>query len=49
MKYYNNVCFLVDTDKKFVQAVKSRKAWLKPFDYEVDSDNVSENIDTPLK
>ena len=31
MKHYNNVCFLVDTYKTFVHAVKL-KAWLTIFD-----------------
>ena len=49
MKNYNDVYFLVDIDNTFFQVVKTRKAWLKPFDYEVDNDNASANIDALLK
>ena len=48
-RYYNDICFLVDIENTFVQEVKSRKAWLQHFNYEIDSDLVSANIVTPLK
>lgn len=48
-KYYSDICFLVDMNNTFLQAVKSRKAWLQSFDYEIDSDVVSANIDALLK
>ena len=36
-------------DNTFVQAVMTRKAWLQSFEYEIDSDDISENIDALLK
>ena len=47
-KYYIDICFLVDMDNTFVQAVKPRKSWLQSFDYEIDNDLVSGNIVAPL-
>ena len=47
-KYYSDMHFLVDTNT-FVQVDKPRKAWLQSFEYEVDSDVVSANIDALLK
>ena len=43
-RFYNDICFHVDTENTFVQAIKLRKAWLQSFDYEIDSDLVSANI-----
>ena len=43
-RYYNDICFLVGIDNTCVQEVKSRKAWLQGFDYEIDSDLVNANI-----
>ena len=48
-KYYSDICFLVDTNNTFVQAVKPRKVWLQSFEYEIGSDVVSKNIDALLK
>ena len=28
IRYYNDVCFLIDIDNMFVQVAKPRKAWL---------------------
>lgn len=47
--YYNDIFFLEDIDNTFVWAVKSRKAWLQGFDYEIDSDLVNANIIALLK
>lgn len=49
IKYYNDICFCVDTDNTFVHLVKLWKAWLKNFEYQIDSDVVSANIDALLK
>lgn len=43
-KYYNDACFLVDTDYTYVHAFKPRIAWLKPFGYEIVVNDVSVEI-----
>jgi len=48
-RYYNDICFLADTDNTFVQALKLRKAWLEGFDYEIYSDLLNANIVALLK
>lgn len=48
-KYYSDIHFLVDMDTNFVQEMKPRTACLQIFDYEIDSDVVSANIDALLK
>ena len=42
-------CILVNIDNTFVQTLKSRVAWLKPFRYEIEVDDVSESIIALLK
>lgn len=39
-EYYNDANFLVDTNNTFVYAIKLGKAWLKPFGYEIDRNDV---------
>lgn len=48
-KYYNGICFLVNTDNNFVWEVKPRKAWLQSFEYKINSNVVNANIDALLK
>ena len=43
-KYYDDVCFLVDTDYTYVQAIISRVAWLRPLPYEVIIDEITTTI-----
>ena len=36
--YKDDVCFMVDCDKVYIQVVKPRVAWVKPLPYEVNID-----------
>ena len=47
-KYYYDICFLIDIDNTFLYVVKLRMAWLNFFEYEINNDIVSANIDAVL-
>ena len=47
-KHVNDICFLVDIDYTYIQAVLPRVRWLRPLGYELDVDHVSEAITTLL-
>ena len=42
--YKDDVCFMVDYDKVYIQAVKPRVVWVKPLIYEVNIDDTKEII-----
>ena len=44
--YKDDVCFMVDSDKVYIQAVRSRIAWVKPLGYEVNIDETKDIIET---
>ena len=46
--YEKNICFLVDYDKVYIQAIRSRVEWVKPLDYEVNLDDMKNIIEAPL-
>lgn len=37
-KYYDYICFLVDTDITYIQVVIPRTIWLRPLAYEINLD-----------
>lgn len=43
--YKYDVCFMVDTDKVYIQAVRPRIAWVKPLGYEVNIDETKDIIE----
>ena len=47
-KYYDDVCFLVDTKNTYVQEVTPRVPWLRPLPYEINIDEVIVVITTLL-
>ena len=40
-KHVNDICFLVDIDYTYIQAVLPRVRWLRPLGYELDVDQAS--------
>lgn len=44
--YKDDVCFMVDCDKVYIQAVRPRVAWVKPLPYEVNIDESRDIIKT---
>lgn len=42
--YKDDVCFMVDYDKVYIQAVKPRVVWVKPLAYEVNIDDTRDII-----
>ena len=36
--YHDDICFMVDCDNVYIQAVKPRNVWVKPLRYEVNID-----------
>ncbi|MDF3691458.1 hypothetical protein P3S59_25880, partial [Enterobacter hormaechei] len=40
-KHTNDICFLVDIDFTYIQAVIQRVRWLTPFGYEINIDEAS--------
>ena len=46
--YKDNICFMVDCDKVYIQAVIPRVAWVKPFPYELNIDVVRNIIEALL-
>ena len=43
--YKNDVCFMVDSDKVYIQAVRPRVVWVKPLPYEVNIDETKDIIE----
>ena len=43
--YKDDVCFMVDSDKVYIQEVKPRIAWVKPLGYEVKIDETKDIIE----
>ena len=43
--YKDDVCFMVDSDKVYIQVVKPRIAWVKPLGYEVNIDETKDIIE----
>ena len=46
--YKDDVCFMVDSDRVYIQAVKPRIVWVKPLPYEVNIDEAKEIIEALL-
>ena len=47
-KHFNDVCFLVDFDFTYVQAIIPRVRWLRPLPYEINVDEASTTITSLL-
>ena len=47
-KHINDICFLVDIDHTYIQAVVPRARWLSPLGYELNIDEASTTITTLL-
>ena len=47
-QYYNDICFLVDIDYTYIQAIVPRVRWLRPLGYEINIDEASATITTLL-
>ncbi len=43
--YRDDVCFMVDYDKMYIQAVRPQVAWVKPLPYEVNIDEARDIIE----
>ena len=43
--YKNDVCFMVDSDRVYIQVVRPRVVWVKPLPYEVNIDETKEIIE----
>ena len=43
--YKDGVCFMVDSDKVYIQVVRPRIAWVKPLGYEVNIDETKDIIE----
>ena len=43
--YKDDVCFMIDCDKVYIQAVRPRVAWVKPLPYEVNIDKARDIIE----
>ena len=39
-KYYDEICFIMDTDFVYAQVVIPRVVWLRPMPYEVNVDDI---------
>lgn len=46
--YKDNLCFMVDSDKVYIQALRPRIVWVKPLGYEVDIDETKHIIEALL-
>ena len=47
-KHYNDICFLVEIDYTYIQALVPRVRWLRPLGYEINIDEASGAITTLL-
>src|SRR5271156_1241133 len=43
--YKDDICFMVDCDKVYIQAAIPRVAWVKPFPYEINIDEARDIIE----
>lgn len=43
--YKEDVCFMVDYDRVYIQAVRPRVSWVKPLPYEVNIDETKDIIE----
>ena len=43
--YKDDVCFMVDSDKVYIHAVRPRIAWVKPLSYEINIDETKDIIE----
>ena len=43
--YKDDVCFMVDNKKVYIQAIRPRIVWVKPFGYEVNIDEIKDIIE----
>ena len=43
--YQDDVCFMVNCDNVYIQAVKPRTVWVKPLGYEVSIDEIKDIIE----
>ena len=48
-EFEKEICFLVDCDKTYIQAVQPRVAWVKPLPYEINIDEARDIIVALLK
>ena len=46
--YKDDVCFMVDYDRVYIQTVRPRVAWVKPLPYEVNIDETKDIIEAPV-
>ena len=44
--YKDDVCFMVDSDKVYIHAVRPKIAWVKPLGYEVNINETKDIIET---
>ena len=42
--YKDDICFMVDCDKVYIQVLRPRVAWVKPLEYEVNIDDTKDII-----
>ena len=43
--YKDDVCFMVDCDRVYIQVIRPRVAWVKPLPYEVNIDEIKDIIE----
>ena len=43
--YKDDICFMVDSDRVYIQVVKSKIVWVKPLPYEVNIDETKDIIE----
>ena len=43
--YKNDVCFMVDSDRVYIQVVRPRVIWVKPLPYEINIDETKDIIE----
>ena len=43
--YHDDICFMVDCDNVYIQAVRLRVVWVKPLGYEVNIDETRDIIE----
>lgn len=46
--YKDDICFMVDCDKVYIQVVRPRVVWVKPLNYEVNIDDTKDIIEALL-
>ena len=48
-RFKNDICFMVDTDLTFIEAIEPRETFLEPLGYELSDDVAISYIDLMLK